>query len=104
MIEDDVKRLSSGIRLGIQQSAADLTIDARSSAREMGWTRQDAAAIKVTPDTDRLVLSIGETAQAVEYGGPGVPPSPAIRRWANDSIEIEKRVVKRVESSLRGVL
>jgi len=104
VIEDDVKRLSSSIRLGIRQSASDLTIDARASAREMGWQRSTAGQIKVTAEGDRLSLQVGEQAQEAEYGGPDSPPSPAVRRWTNDNRKIDGRIVSRIGANLRGVL
>lgn len=99
-----IDRIRQGISAGIQQSASDLTIDLRSSARVTGWSRQEAATARVVASGTSLSVEAGEQAKLAEYGDASNPPRSAIRRWANRSSEIEKRIVEGIEYNLQGVL
>lgn len=99
-----IEKIQEAISAGIRKSADDLTVDVRSSARTTGWSRGEAAELRVVPTAGGLSLTAGEQASSAEYGSAGVPPRPAVRRWVNKERDIEARIVKSLESSLQGVL
>jgi hypothetical protein len=96
--------LASLVKQAVRESIPELTQSLRKSAYEQGWDATAGRGLSVVPDGDGFRLEVSEEAEEAEYGGLGRPPAPAIRRWANDTAQINSAILSAVERKLRGVL
>ena len=97
-------RLQQALSETISGSTDALTVSVRSSARVMGWSRPEAAGLRVYAKDDRLHMKASEEAQKAEFGDGTQPPRPAVRRWANRPKEIERHLIEAANAAFKGVL
>lgn len=89
-----------------RESAKDMTSDLQDSARIAGWPSHIAAALSVDVVDTSFQISADSAAEDHEYGLPGQPPNPVLRKFVNRSSEIESSLLDNIESALKqkGIL
>lgn len=97
--------LKQAVHNGVQDAAKNLTGMVRLSARQTGWSKRAARGLSFSADGSTLSVSASSNAaQDAEFGSFSTPPSPAMRKFANDHASIEEQILAAVEKHLKGVL
>lgn len=96
--------LVSLIKNAVQESAPELTKSLRKSAYDQGWPADCGRSLLVTCDGTSFDIQMSEAAEDREFGFGKEPPSPAVRRWSNDTSSLDAAILGAVERRLDGVL
>lgn len=92
------------VKNAVRESAPELTKSLRKSAYDQGWPADCGRSLTVSCDGESFEVEMSQAAEDQEFGFGKEPPSPAVRRWSNDTSALDAAILRAVERRLDGVL
>jgi hypothetical protein len=92
------------VHQGLREASTTLTQSLRQSAYEQGWSADAGRSLNVNYDGKSYRIEMSQEAENTEYGDMNDPPSPAVRKWSNNTADIEAAIIEAVDRRLEGLL
>jgi hypothetical protein len=99
-----VKKLADAARKAAHKTSLLMTSDIRQSAVESGWSNELASNTHVMYDGTSYHVEVRDDlssqAMDLEYGTPSTRPTAVVRKYANNTQQIEQAFVATLEKEL----
>jgi len=99
-----VKKLVPTARKAAANASQLMTFDVREKASKNGWPDKVVNNTNVSFKNDKFNVSVSKKFESealdLEYGTPRSRPTAAVRKFANNTSQIEKAIVKGMEKEL----